>query len=146
MVGISIRRFDDAAYLAYTQWFTDQDTAHWVQPPTRQWFAYVSDTDGVYAWGIYKEDELIGVVQIDRTEAGTGAICIVVNGRYRRQGLGRLILASILAQPEVKDLRKISAEIDPENLASLRCFSAAGFVQACAEPNEDGMLVFVYNK
>ncbi len=39
----------------------------------------------------------------------------------------------------------ITAEIDPENLASLRCFSAAGFVQVRAEPNEDGMLVFAYN-
>lgn len=74
------------------------------------------------------------------------AISIVVNPRHRRQGLGRLILALILEQPEVKDLRRISAEIHPENLASLRCFSTAGFVQACAEPNEDSMLVFVYNR
>jgi L-amino acid N-acyltransferase YncA len=146
MVGILIRRLDEAAYATYAQWFLDQDTIHWVQPPTKQWFTYVSNTDGVYAWGAYKADELVGVVQIDRTEDDAGAICIVVNGRYRRQGLGRLILASILDQPEIRDLRKISAEIDPENLASLRCFSAAGFIQACAEPNEEGMLAFVYNR
>jgi RimJ/RimL family protein N-acetyltransferase len=145
MPSIFIQRLDEVAYLAYAEWFSDQETTPWAQPPTRQWFTYVSNTDGVYAWGAYETGELVGVVQIDRTGDGTGSICIVVNPQYRKQGLGKLILSLVLDQPEVRRMRMITAEIDPENLASLRCFSAAGFVQVRAEPNEDGMLVFVYN-
>jgi hypothetical protein len=84
MPSIFIQRLDEVAYLAYAEWFSDQETTPWVQPPTRRWFTYVGNIDGVYAWGAYEAGELVGVVQIDRAGDGTGSICIVVNPQYRK--------------------------------------------------------------
>jgi predicted acetyltransferase len=99
----------------------------------------------VYAWGFYLDGILVGMMQIDTIAVRTGAIGIVVNKAFRNRGVGRKILALIFHEARALGMQRMIAEAEPENVSSLRCLTAAGFVQDSPVSNEDGYLCFSRN-
>lgn len=60
---------------------------------------------------------------------------VAVHARNRGQGLGRLMLASLLARTDLKGIRYIETTVSPDNLASRRMFE--GVAQSlCAAMQE----------
>jgi UDP-2,4-diacetamido-2,4,6-trideoxy-beta-L-altropyranose hydrolase len=72
-----------------------------------------------------------GVVRVDRDQSREGVITIYLLASYTGRGLGVAALeqATNLAFAQWPDLRSIRAEIRPENLASIKAFGKAGFVE-----------------
>ena len=136
---------DEAGFQIYSSWFTAGEAKHRVSPPTRKWFEYIQNTPTAHAWLVRGGDGYaIGHVQLDEEADHRASIALVVKPGKRNRGHGRQILRALLALPEIAHLRAIEGMIKPENVASLRCCLAAGFVQASASPDADGLFKFVY--
>jgi L-amino acid N-acyltransferase YncA len=67
----------------------------------------------------------------------------VVDPAFRRHGYGRQILETLFEAPEVADVEFFGAGVDSDNVASIRCLKAAGFVQENEEPDFEGIVYFL---
>lgn len=79
-------------------------------------------------------------------ERRTGHIAIVVDPGRRRRGVGRAMIRALLDRPELEDASLLVAGIEPDNVASLRCFEAVGFRRRAEEPDWEGMLDLVLDR
>lgn len=70
-----------------------------------------------------------------------GLAYVVAPDRWGR-GYGRAILLALPRRPEVAAVRLFVAGIEPDNLASIRCCEAAGFVTERAGPDWEGMVYY----
>jgi RimJ/RimL family protein N-acetyltransferase len=82
-----------------------------------------------------------GVVRVDRDGSRAGMITIYLLAPYTGRGLGVAALeqATRLAFGQWPDLRSIRAEIRPDNLASIKAFAKAGFVERGAGGPDAGI-------
>jgi L-amino acid N-acyltransferase YncA len=60
--------------------------------------------------------------------AGVAEVSVYVAPETKRHGIGRLLLATLVARSEAHNYWTLTAGIFPENLASVRLHEAAGFV------------------
>jgi RimJ/RimL family protein N-acetyltransferase len=139
---------DSAGFQVYCAWYAADPEQFRISPPTPQWFDYIQRTPGAHAWLIVADDgRAVGLVQLDEEAGGQGAIMLYVAPEARGRGHGRNILGALLARPDLAAwrLRTIVGEIDPTNVASLRCALAAGFELASPRPDADGLLNVAYH-
>lgn len=59
--------------------------------------------------------------------AGIAEVSIYVDRRFRRRGIGRLVLTELLREAEELGFWKLVARVFPENLASLALVRSVGF-------------------
>jgi L-amino acid N-acyltransferase YncA len=144
MSELTFRPLDDRGLRLYEAWFQDTELRRRIEPPTSQWFNYVSNTPGIYAWIIYHDDIPIGQLQLDTYANNTGSVELVVNPKMRNQGYGKKILKAFLMRPEVARLDQLEVTIEPDNFASLQCFQQVGFIQMSVEPDKEGFLHFIH--
>ena len=83
-----------------------------------------------------------GPIILDTIEAGTGSITFVIDPGRRGRGLGRAMIAAMLARSELRDAELFEAGVDPRNAASRRCLEAAGFELRSERPDVEGMLYY----
>jgi RimJ/RimL family protein N-acetyltransferase len=84
-----------------------------------------------------------GVIVGDSIDVPAGSIAFVVDPDFRRQGLGRAMIAALISRPELGEVKLFGAGVEPENLASARCLRAAGFRLQAKEPDFEGMLYYL---
>jgi ribosomal protein S18 acetylase RimI-like enzyme len=77
---------------------------------------------------------------IDRPAA---SIALAVDPARRGTGIGRAMLRAVRERAEVRDVQLFGAGVEPDNVASVRCFEAAGFVRQSLAPDWEGMLYFI---
>ena len=135
---------DESGLRMYHTWFQDTELRRRIEPPTLQWFNYVSNTLGIYSWILYDGNTPVGQLQLDTYANNTGNVGLVVNPKLRNQGYGKKILKALLLRSEVTRLDQLEVTIEPDNLASLRCFQQTGFIQASVEPDNEGFLHLIY--
>jgi len=81
---------------------------------------------------------------VDEVEPGPAmGIAYVVDPRRWRQGFGVAALRALMDAPEVADVVVFAAGIEPDNVASRRCATAAGFVAGSAVPDREGIVHYV---
>jgi RimJ/RimL family protein N-acetyltransferase len=81
-----------------------------------------------------------GPVITESIEAATGSIAFAVDPALRRRGVGRVVIAALLARPELAFVELFEAGVEPDNLACRRCLERAGFCVCSPEPDYEGML------
>jgi len=96
--------------------------------------AYTAATlavDNSHHWAITQEGgEALGRVSIFLRRDGVGEIGVILRSAAQGKGLTSEALRFVLAHGfEALSLHRIEADIDPDNTASLRLFSRAGFVR-----------------
>lgn len=72
----------------------------------------------------------------------TGSIAFAVDPALRRRGVGRVMIAALLARPELAFVALFEAGVEPENVACRRCLERAGFSVRSPEPDSEGMLYY----
>jgi GNAT superfamily N-acetyltransferase len=72
----------------------------------------------------------------------TGSIAFAVEPALRRRGIGRVMIAALLALPALAFVELFEAGVEPENVACRRCPEGAGFYARSAEPDYEGMLYY----
>jgi RimJ/RimL family protein N-acetyltransferase len=145
MSELTFHVVDDSGLREYQTWFQDAELRRRIEPPTMLWFNYVTQTPGCYAWMVYQGNLALGQLQLNTYPNNTGSVGLVVNPKLRNQGYGKRILQAFLKRPEVMRLNQLEVTIEPDNLASIRCFQKVGFVQASSEPDQEGFLHFTYH-
>jgi RimJ/RimL family protein N-acetyltransferase len=83
-----------------------------------------------------------GPIIVERIGAVTGAIAFVIAPELRGHGLGRAMIGSMVARPELRDVELFEAGVEPQNAASGRCLEASGFELSSERPDFEGMLYY----
>jgi RimJ/RimL family protein N-acetyltransferase len=84
-----------------------------------------------------------GAIIVETIDVPTGAIAFAVDPAQRRRGLGRAMIAALLARAELRQVALFEAGVEPENVASRRCLEAAGFRLRSERPDIEGMLYYL---
>jgi RimJ/RimL family protein N-acetyltransferase len=134
-------------------WFEDEQTQRWLGGPG--WPALVlrlaadppaeyrgRRVTGRFAWLARANQTPVGLAEIERYADATAGLALVVGPGFRGRGVGRRIIEAVLARPELAATEVIRAGIQPENTASVRCFTAAGFTAEADAPDEQGVVYF----
>ena len=91
---------------------------------------------------VYGGEGPAGPIILETIDAVTGAIAFVIAAELRGRGLGRAMIAAILARPELRAAELFEAGVEPRNTASRRCLEAAGFELGSERPDFEGMLYY----
>ena len=83
-----------------------------------------------------------GPVITESIEVVTGSIAFTVDPALRRRGIGRVMIAALLARPELAAVPLFEAGVEPENVACRRCLERAGFCVYSPDPDYEGMLYY----
>ncbi len=83
-----------------------------------------------------------GPIITESIEVATGSIAFAADPALRSRGVGRAMIAALLARPELEFIELFEAGVEPENVACRRCLEAAGFSMRSPEPDYEGMLYY----
>ncbi len=83
-----------------------------------------------------------GPIIVETIDAVTGAIAFVIAPELRGRGLGRAMIAAMVARSELRDAELFEAGVEPQNTASRRCLEASGFELGSERPDFEGMLYY----
>jgi len=82
-------------------------------------------------------DNLIGFGQVIHMDARRAHLArIIVAPRLRGQGLGKLLLAELMARARQQGCQRISLYVDKRNRVALPLYAGLGFEQALPPPDE----------
>lgn len=115
---------------------------HYLATVAEQPVGYV-DCGTTDRWAVYDEASSDGPIRETR-DLITGYLAMCVDPAGRRQGVGRAMLAALVARPEVAAVRRFAAGVEPANQACVRCLHAAGFRPYSTEPDYEDMLYYVF--
>ncbi len=146
MLELRFQLLDRVGLNTFAAWFADAELKRRVCAPTEPWFHYVSARPENFAWLVYEGQQAVGQIQLDTYPDHTGSMSLVVNPQLRSCGYGKRILRAFLCQEATLRLGEIEACIEADNIASLRCFRASGFVAQDAEPDNNGLITHVYTQ
>jgi RimJ/RimL family protein N-acetyltransferase len=119
------------------------------QTATHHYLALADDTPAGYIdcgtfdrCTLYRGEGPAGPITLETIHAVTGAIAFVIAPDLRGRGLGRAMIAAILARSELRDVELFEAGVEPHNTASRHCLEAAGFEPGSARPDVERMLYY----
>ena len=144
--ALTFTPLDEAGLAVYASWFVDEELQRRMEFPTAAWLDFVRRTPGYYAWMVSAGGDMIGYIGLEIEADGLAHVGLAVRPAVRACGYGRTILRALLARPELAEVRAVEAGIAAYNMASLRCFAAAGFVADGHPPDEDGFLHLIYTR
>ena len=116
---------------------------HWVAVDAGDPVGYI-DCGTCDRWTVCDDDGDAGVIVRYAIERPAASIALVVDPARRGLGVGRAMLRAVLERVEVRDVEVFGAGVESDNLASIRCFEAAGFVRQSVEPDWEDMLYFTW--
>ncbi len=125
-------------------WFADAELESRISYPTDEWYAYVTQTPGVFGWMVFDGSTPVGMTQVDLAPDNQAYFDFAVKPSLRKQSYGRGILMQLVSQPELSAVITLLGYVEPDNRASRRCLLAAGYQNTSDTPDADGMLEFVY--
>jgi len=133
---IVLRDLTETDLPAVRPWFEDDDTRHWLGGWT--WPAGKLTLAGPDRCTMlaFADDVAAGLVDIEMFEARRAAFAIVVSPSLRRSGLGRAIVAALIAQPRFADVVEWLAGVETGNVASRRLLLGCGFIRVTDEDAE----------
>lgn len=140
-------REDDLVHL--TEWHADAELAaryggtDW---PAKLWEILNTDPSRrcFIAWN---DDEAVGYLDWElHPDENLAWIGLAVKPELRAKGWGTRILRAWLESEIAHSVGEIRAGIEPDNPASVRCFSSAGFKPMSDVPDEEGIIDYSYTQ
>lgn len=127
-------------------WFENSEIASRMEGmlPLKEWYSHTSKDALQFIRLAYAQQNLVGLIQVEKEE-DTGYISLIVDPLFWNKKYGRTILCKALEQPEFHSIRKWVASIEEDNISSLKCFKAVGFIEKEVNPDEDGFFELVYS-
>ncbi len=91
------------------------------------WLKLLKD-DLVIKYMIEKEEQSCGIIRLDLNKNKTvGKIDIFINPDFHGQGIGTSAIKELIKKQKNKNLKKIIAQVIPENIGSEKMFKKSGF-------------------
>lgn len=139
----TVRKFGISEYAIYRSWFDDVELARRISI-TPTWFEYITQTPGVTAWMIFRDQ--MPVAEVSFGEQPFPSLAMSMNPILRGQGLCASVIRLVLDLPELRRFDKIFGAIEPDNFASLNCVLKAGFNRTSDSLDEDGLIEVVFSR
>ena len=98
------------------------------------YWKYITDTDNVYFYKIYKDDILVSTIHLE-SDNRVLYMSVVVFPEFQKQGIATTILKDIQTGKLELGFDKIQVSIDEKNIASIKLFESAEFV--CVGKDEE---------
>lgn len=111
-----------------------------IDPET--YFPYVTDTENVYFYKVYRDGGLVGAIHLEKQET-TVFLSILVFPEFQRMGIGTRILKDVLGNGLGLDCGRIRVSVDEKNIPSRKLFESMGFVAAS---REEELINYVRNR
>jgi ribosomal protein S18 acetylase RimI-like enzyme len=91
---------------------------------------------------VYGGEGQDGPIISETIDVATGSIAFAVDPALRRRGVGRRMIAALLARPELALVTLFEAGVESANTASRRCLEAVRFRVRSEEPDCERMLYY----
>ena len=137
-----VKKFDDEEIPIILSVYRQPSISQFISIDEENYWRYITSTDNVYFYNVYKGDILVATIHLDLVERVL-YMSVVVFPEYQKQGIAKTILNDIKAGRLEIDFIKIQVSIDEKNIASLKLFESAGFV--CVGKDEE-LLEYEYSK
>jgi RimJ/RimL family protein N-acetyltransferase len=82
----------------------------------------------------------------DIVEVPSMGMVWVVDPARRREGIGAETIRAVVADPALRHIGLFFADIDADNVASMRCAEAAGFRRRARASNFEGMVCYSFQR
>ena len=106
------------------------------------YFHYVTSTENVYYYKVYKCRQLIGAIHLELCN-GWLYMAVLILPEYQKMGFATRVLADIQNDVFCLKYRRIEIAIDESNVASIKLFENAGFIFIS---KEDSLLNYAYER
>ena len=106
------------------------------------YFNYVTSTENVFFYKIYKAENLIGAIHLEK-HGDLLYMSILVFPEFQRTGIATKVIEDIKNDIFELNYKRIDVSIDESNLTSIRLFEKAGFSFVS---KEDELMNFIYEK
>ena len=137
-----VKNFDDEDIPTILSVYKQPSISQFISIDEENYWKYITDTDNVYFYKIYKDDVLLATIHLELVDCVL-YMSVVVFPEYQKQGIATTILKDIQAGKTGLDFNKIQVSIDEKNTASLKLFESAGFI--CVNKDEE-LLEYEYSK
>jgi len=126
-------------------WFEDDELRRRLggMLPLPEYLDYVQREPDYFAWLAWDGEAPVGAAFLQQEPGQPQSFAFLVAPALRGRGYGRRIVQTLLAQPESASIQTWKLSIEPDNTASRRCLTAAGFVQEGDEADAEGFLSYV---
>lgn len=129
-----------------TEWHKEPETLYRVSiEDTDTWFKSVSSNLDYFVWVAREDNELVGEVIVEIIEYKKAVIAFIVNPVLRKQGYGKKLIRSLVDYRFLKDINEFEAWIDEDNLGSIKCVEAVGFIRAKSQIDDD-QIKYIYKR
>jgi len=94
---------------------------------------------------VIHNSKYIGMIDVEFYPKNKKAVMdILIAPEERGKGFGKIVLQKLIQDAAFEKYKQLDAFIEPENIASIRCFEKAGFRKIKNEVDQDGMFHFSY--
>lgn len=137
-----LKKADDADIPLILSVYKQPLISQFISIDEETYWKYITDTDNVYFYKIYKDDILVSTIHLELDNCVL-YMSVVVFPEHQKQGIATTILKDIQAGKLELDFDKIQVSIDEKNTASINLFESAKFV--CVG-KETELLEYEYSK
>ena len=139
---VSLRRFAAADFATYRAWFGDAELDRRLGPIDDAWLDHVlAERDGrqYVALDAGRIVAVVGVLLPQPADPWGALTDLAVAPARRGTGIGRRVVAALLARPELAAVAEWRAWVEGDNAAALALLDACGWTRAGVD---DGMVEF----
>ena len=137
-----LKKADDADIPLILSVYKQPSISQFISIDEENYWKYITDTDNVYFYKIYKDDILVSTIHLELDNCVL-YMSVVVFPEHQKQGIATTILKDIQAGKLELDFDKIQVSIDEKNTASINLFESAKFV--CVGKDTE-LLEYEYSK
>jgi RimJ/RimL family protein N-acetyltransferase len=94
-----------------------------------KWWQLVEQSADRHGWVGLLGDERVGFIDVE-VDGERGGIAIYVRREFRGRGIGQRLLRLAAAEGSSLGIVELVGRVESDNVASTRCFLAAGFLRA----------------
>lgn len=106
------------------------------------YFHYVTSTENVYFYKVYKVEQLIGSIHLEK-QGNSLYMDILIFPEFQKMGFATKIIKDIQDDIFKLNYKRIEISIDEKNIASIKLFENAGFSFVS---KKDELINYVYEK
>ena len=142
-MSLRLRPFAAADLQLVRPWFDDVETRRWLGGPDWPEETLRLCGPGRDAFLAIWQDEPVGLIDCESYPDRRASFALVTAPQLRGRGLGRAMIAVLLAAPRYDDIDEFFVGIEAGNVASERLMRAAGFALV-ADTDDEGFRYFAW--
>ena len=127
-------------------WFADEELKRRMAGllPLGQYYTYLQSNPASHAWMVRENGTPVGAVILEGMPDAPHTFAFFVNPTLRSRGYGRQMLRQLLLQAKAIGVKKLTAGVESNNIASQRCLESVGFSAENEVADGDGFWGYCY--